>query len=161
MSQKPLKSREATQRVPGRIDAQPRDGRIPRNRHKLFKLGNRGVPFADQRVNAGQVRGAIVRSVRLLANRQELDCFQALLDCLAAAFAACLSSGRYSAGIERGLADGAAAGVRGTPGFVLGKTPAGDVIEGTPIRGAQPLETFRRIIDQLLAEPPERPARKS
>lgn len=66
-------------------------------------------------------------------------------------FDQCLTSGRHAARIERGLADGAAAGVQGTPGFVVGKTLPGDTIQGTPIRGAQPLETFRRIIEQLLA----------
>jgi len=70
-----------------------------------------------------------------------------------ATFDACLSSGRHAAQVDRGLTDGAAAGVRGTPGFVVGKTTSGDVVEGTPIRGAQPLETFRRLIDQLLADP--------
>ena len=64
----------------------------------------------------------------------------------------CLSSGRQAARVERGLIDGAAIGVRGTPTFVVGKTKAGDLVEGTPIRGAQPLETFRRIIEQTLAE---------
>ena len=66
-------------------------------------------------------------------------------------FDQCLTSGRHTASIERGLADGAAAGVQGTPGFVVGKTQPGDTIQGTPIRGAQPLEMFRRIIEQLLA----------
>ena len=65
----------------------------------------------------------------------------------------CLASGRNAARIERGLADGAAAGVRGTPAFVIGKTKAGDVVEGTPVRGAQPLETFRQIIDRALTQP--------
>jgi protein-disulfide isomerase len=69
-----------------------------------------------------------------------------------AQFEECLSSGRQAARVERGLADGGAVGVQGTPTFVVGKTKAGDVVEGTPIRGAQPLETFRRIIDQALAE---------
>lgn len=69
-----------------------------------------------------------------------------------AKFDECLSSGRHAARVERGLADGAAVGVQGTPTFVVGKTTAGDLVEGTPIRGAQPLETFRRIIDQTLAE---------
>ena len=75
-------------------------------------------------------------------------------------FAECLSSGRYATRVERGLADGAAAGVQGTPGFVVGKTKPGDVVEGTPIRGAQPLEAFRRIIDQILAEPVDQSAFK-
>ena len=67
-------------------------------------------------------------------------------------FDECLSSGRHAARVERGLADGTAVGVQGTPTFVVGKTKAGDVVEGTPIRGAQTLEMFRRIIDQTLAE---------
>jgi len=70
-----------------------------------------------------------------------------------ATFDACLSSGRHAARVDRGLADGAAAGVQGTPGFVIGKTTSGDIVEGTPIRGAQPVDTFRRIIDQMLAQP--------
>src|SRR5712692_5279433 len=70
-----------------------------------------------------------------------------------AAFDQCVASGRHAAQVERGLADGASVGVQGTPTFVVGKTQPGDVVEGTPIRGAQPLETFRRIIDQMLAEP--------
>ncbi len=69
-----------------------------------------------------------------------------------AKFEECLSSGRHTARVARGLIDGAAVGVQGTPTFVVGKTNAGEVVEGTPIRGAQPLETFRRIIDQALAE---------
>src|SRR2546427_58800 len=69
-----------------------------------------------------------------------------------AKFDECLSSGRHAARVTRGLTDGAALGVQGTPTFVVGKTKPGDVVEGTPIRGAQPLETFRRIIDQKLAE---------
>lgn len=70
-----------------------------------------------------------------------------------ASFDECLGSGRHALRVDRGLADGAAAGVRGTPGFVIGRTTATNVVEGTPVRGAQPIETFRRIIDQLLAQP--------
>lgn len=67
-------------------------------------------------------------------------------------FNTCLLSGRNASRVEQGLTDGAAVGVQGTPGFVVGKTKAGGVVEGTSIRGAQSLETFRRIIDQTLAE---------
>ena len=66
------------------------------------------------------------------------------------AFDACLSSGKHAARVQRGVTDGAAAGVQGTPGFVIGSSKDGSVIEGTPIRGAQPLETFRQIIDRAL-----------
>jgi protein-disulfide isomerase len=66
-------------------------------------------------------------------------------------FDRCLSSGQTAARVDRGLADGAAAGVQGTPGFVIGRTATGDMVEGTPIRGAQPLDTFRQVIEKLLA----------
>jgi protein-disulfide isomerase len=68
------------------------------------------------------------------------------------AFDACLSSGRNAALVSRGVADGAAAGLEGTPSFVIGKTKNGDFVEGISIRGAQTIETFRRAIDQLLHE---------
>ncbi len=69
-----------------------------------------------------------------------------------AQFDECLSSGRHAARVEKGLADGTGAGVQGTPSFVVGRTKPGDTVEGTPLRGAQPLESFRRLIDQALAE---------
>jgi protein-disulfide isomerase len=66
-------------------------------------------------------------------------------------FDRCLSSDRNAVRIDRGLAEGAAAGVQGTPAFVIGRTKAGDMVEGTSIRGAQSQDTFRQIIEQLLA----------
>lgn len=68
------------------------------------------------------------------------------------AFRRCLASGRNTPRVDRGVADGAAAGVQGTPGFVIGLTKPGDTVEGTPLRGALPLETFRQIIEQLLTK---------
>jgi protein-disulfide isomerase len=67
-------------------------------------------------------------------------------------FDECLASGRYAVRVAQGVADGAAIGVQGTPSFVVGRAIAGDLVQGTAIRGAQPLEMFRRIIDQALAE---------
>jgi len=64
----------------------------------------------------------------------------------------CLASGRYAVRVAQGVTDGSAIGVRGTPTFVVGKTTAGDFVHGVPLRGAQPLETFRRVIDQALNE---------
>lgn len=63
----------------------------------------------------------------------------------------CLASGRFATRVAQGVADGAAIGVQGTPAFVVGKT-TGDVVEGTAIRGAQPLDNFRRVIDRMLSE---------
>ena len=66
-------------------------------------------------------------------------------------FDACLSSGRNASRVSRGVSDGSAAGLQGTPSFVIGKTKNDNIVEGTPIRGAQSIETFRQVIDRLLA----------
>jgi protein-disulfide isomerase len=66
------------------------------------------------------------------------------------AFDACLASGKHAARVGKGLEDGLAAGIQGTPGFVVGKTEPGSSMEGAAVRGAQPVEVFRRLIDPLL-----------
>jgi protein-disulfide isomerase len=67
-------------------------------------------------------------------------------------FEACLAQGTYATAIQKDLEDGAAAGVQGTPGFVLGKTQPDGSIQGIAIKGAQPLATFQQAIERLLAE---------
>ena len=59
----------------------------------------------------------------------------------AAAFAACLDSGRYADASERGMEEGARNGVSGTPAFF---------INGRMVVGAQPFEAFAQVIDDEL-----------
>jgi len=67
----------------------------------------------------------------------------------AAGFQACLDSDKYQAEVQRDLADANAAGLSGTPSFVLGKT-SGDTVEGPTIIGARPYAAFESQIKQLL-----------
>ncbi len=57
-------------------------------------------------------------------------------------FSACLDSARYKADIDKDRQEGLRAGVIGTPGFF---------INGIFLDGAQPAETFEKLIDQELA----------
>ena len=59
-----------------------------------------------------------------------------------AAFAACLTSGKFDQSIAQDLQAGQAAGVTGTPSFV---------VNGSLIVGAQPLSVFKQALDTLLA----------
>lgn len=68
----------------------------------------------------------------------------------AEAFNACLDSGKYAGTVGEHVAAGTAVGVTGTPSFFVGKTTADGTIEATGIRGAQPLATFRQVLDRLL-----------
>ena len=69
-----------------------------------------------------------------------------------AAFGTCLNSGKYAAAVQKNFGDGAAAGVRGTPSFVIGRTRPDDTVEGLLLTGARPLADFRQEIDRLLSE---------
>ncbi len=59
-----------------------------------------------------------------------------------AAFLTCLSSGEFDAAIAQDLQDGQAAGISGTPSFL---------ITGNLVVGAQPLAAFQQALDTLLA----------
>jgi len=58
-------------------------------------------------------------------------------------FDACLDEGKYAAEVDKDFADGAKAGVSGTPSFF---------INGVPLTGAQPFEKFKEIVDRALAK---------
>jgi protein-disulfide isomerase len=68
------------------------------------------------------------------------------------AFEKCLESGRFDALIQIDITDATAAGISGTPTFVIARTSSG-ILDGWRLVGAQPLEMFERKIQQVLAEP--------
>ena len=61
-------------------------------------------------------------------------------------FDACLTSGKYIEEIRNDLEDGRDYGVSGTPGFFVGNDQIGYV----ELKGAQPFESFKKIIDTQL-----------
>jgi protein-disulfide isomerase len=63
------------------------------------------------------------------------------------AFDECLDSGRHAEEVEESVAEGAGAGVNGTPSFFIGARDGGNVV---PLTGALPYGTFKATIDQLL-----------
>ena len=68
------------------------------------------------------------------------------------AFNACLDQGTYAEAVNQHRAAGAQAGITGTPGFFIGKTRAEGTLEATLLKGAQPITTFRQVIDGLLED---------
>ncbi len=61
-------------------------------------------------------------------------------------FESCLSSGKYIEEIKKDLEDGRDYGVSGTPGFFVGNDEVGYV----ELKGAQPFESFKKVIDAQL-----------
>jgi len=68
-------------------------------------------------------------------------------------FQACVGRPDVQAGIQKDLQEGSAAGVNGTPTFVIGATSAAEM-DGVRLVGAQPLAAFEAKIKQLLESQP-------
>ena len=62
------------------------------------------------------------------------------------AFDSCVSSGKYIEEIRKDLDDGREYGVSGTPGFFVGNDEIGYV----ELKGAQPFDSFKKVIDAQL-----------
>ncbi|TMH38165.1 MAG: DsbA family protein [Betaproteobacteria bacterium] len=67
-------------------------------------------------------------------------------------FKTCVDSDKYKAAIDKDIAEGTAAGVTGTPSFVLGRVQNGK-LEGVRLVGAMPYATFDAKIQELMKAP--------
>lgn len=63
-------------------------------------------------------------------------------------FNSCLESGKHLEEVKKDLQDGRDYGVTGTPGFFVGNDELGYV----ELKGAQPFESFQRVIDGMLRQ---------
>jgi protein-disulfide isomerase len=68
------------------------------------------------------------------------------------AFGACLNDKKYTAAVQKDMADAGTLGISGTPSFVIGKT-AKDRIDGVRIVGAVPYSVFDTAIKNQLNSP--------
>ena len=71
-----------------------------------------------------------------------------------ARFQECLQSGRFAADVNKDIADAGAAGITGTPGFLIGTIqPDGRVKIVKKLSGAKPYAEFKAAIDSALGAP--------
>lgn len=68
----------------------------------------------------------------------------------AAAVNDCAAKEKYKDEIAKDMSDGQAAGISGTPSFVIGKLSADGKVEGELVVGALPLAQFKTTIDKYL-----------
>ena len=64
----------------------------------------------------------------------------------------CLSTQEFKSRVDDDFAAGQAAGVSGTPGFVVGTLDADGNVTGKLIEGAYPYDSFKAVIDEMLAK---------
>ena len=64
--------------------------------------------------------------------------------------ASCMDNKKFQSVIDADLKDGNAAGISGTPGFVIGKLGSKGTVDGELISGAMPYSEFKKAIDAAL-----------
>ena len=67
------------------------------------------------------------------------------------AFMSCVRNPDTEAGIRKHASTGVAVGVNGTPSFLIGHVRDGVLVDARSVTGAQPLASFERVLDGLLA----------
>jgi predicted DsbA family dithiol-disulfide isomerase len=66
-------------------------------------------------------------------------------------FNACLDSEKYRSRIEKDIAAGKAAGITGTPGFIVGRyNVEKGIVEGEVLSGAMPEAAFKKLLEKYL-----------
>jgi predicted DsbA family dithiol-disulfide isomerase len=66
------------------------------------------------------------------------------------AFQTCMEDPEQIKEVEKDLADGQRAGVRGTPYYLIGRIEGNRLVDIKSLSGAQPYPAFAQIIDSLL-----------
>lgn len=63
-------------------------------------------------------------------------------------FRQCLDSNKFDQEINKDISDAQAAGINGTPGFIIGKVSSEGLVDGVKIAGAYPYEVFKAVLDK-------------
>ena len=124
--------------------------------YRDFPLPNH--PYAEEAAYAGicadQQHQFWAMHDRMFANQRALDPtslrgYAKGLGLDTAAFETCMQSDGPKADIERDKRDGVAAGVRGTPAFLIGRTGPGTTVTGELVIGVQSLDAIRAKVEAL------------
>ncbi|BCX14158.1 MAG: hypothetical protein KatS3mg085_690 [Candidatus Dojkabacteria bacterium] len=62
----------------------------------------------------------------------------------------CVASDKFLDEIQRDIQDGTAAGINGTPGFIIGVLDENGNVDGVNVAGAQPYSVFKQVIEEQL-----------
>lgn len=114
---------------------------FPLPMHKNAAPAAEAAACANAQGKFWEYHGKLFTSSSLGADRLKAIAGEIGLD--AAKFDECVSKRQFKADVEKDLADGAEAGVNGTPAFF---------INGRLLSGAQPYEKIKEVIDEELAK---------
>jgi protein-disulfide isomerase len=116
----------------------------PKSHEAAHCAGEQGKYWEMHHRLFGDIRGQDAEKLTAHARALRLDVKK---------FEQCLASGRHGSTVKKALEEGQRAGVRGTPSFFVGRSGDGRTVQATRmLRGAQPYERFKAVLDTALAE---------
>jgi protein-disulfide isomerase len=122
--------------------------------HPLAVRGARAARCAAAEGKFWEMRHAILANHAHLGN-DSFGTFAQDLGLDLKTFTTCTADGtRFRAEIQNDIADGTAAGVDGTPSFVIGRSSASGLVDGVRVAGAQPYSVFEAKFKELLTAKP-------
>jgi protein-disulfide isomerase len=131
---------ELEKAYPGKIRVAWRD--FPLEFHQNAKPAAMAARAAGEQGKFWEMHGKLFGNQQSL-DRQSLEKYASELGLNMSKFKAALDSNKYSTDIEADMKAGQAAGVSGTPAAF---------INGRKISGAQPIDVFKKVVDQELAK---------
>ena len=123
---------------------------FPLDSHPQAELAARAARCAAEQGKYWELRPVLFANSAAL-QQDKLLTYARDLSLDTAGFQQCLEKEAHVSSIRRDLDDALAAGIQGTPTFVLGRRTSTGVIEGIRIVGAQPVAAFDAKIAELLA----------
>ena len=123
---------------------------FPLDFHENARRGAYAARCAAEQGKFWELRHTMIVNASQL-QQDKLSGYAANVKMDVAKFQACLASDKYKAAIDKDVAEGLAAGVTGTPSFVLGRIEDGK-LKGVRLVGAMPYEQFDAKIQEMLSQ---------
>ncbi len=132
----------------GKIRFVSRD--FPLDFHENARRGANAARCAAEQGKFWEMRHTMIVNASQL-QQDKLATYAANVKMDVAKFQSCLAADKYKAAIDKDIAEGVAAGVNGTPSFVIGRVQDGK-LQGVRLVGAMPYEQFDAKIQEMLGQ---------
>ncbi len=123
---------------------------FPLDFHENARRGANAARCAAEQGKYWELRHAMIINAAQL-QQDKIASYAANVKMDAAKFQSCIAADKFKAAIDKDIAEGMAAGVNGTPSFVLGRIADGK-LTGVRMVGAMPYEQFDTKIQEMLAQ---------
>lgn len=123
---------------------------FPLDFHENARRGANAARCAAEQGKFWEMRHAMIVNASQL-QQDKLAGYAANIKMDVAKFQSCIAADKFKAAIDKDIAEGVAAGVSGTPSFVIGRVEDGK-LQGVRLVGAMPYEQFDAKIQEMLGQ---------